>query len=176
MVEIRQRGPPEPVYNLVYNLEVQVDHIYHVGDSGTLVHNAVVCPGFSGLTIVPRKDMALTTYKAPDGVPVPVWGQASSSSTTKGYAETILRKAREMAESGQYDYVLMQRSWRTATRRVGKSGNIPDIIGVRRDGKVDAFEVESRTDVTSKPKARLEEGRNSLPAKYRGIIKVIKAS
>jgi hypothetical protein len=36
---ISPRGPPEPVYNL----EVQVDHVYHVAQSGVLVHNGNPC-------------------------------------------------------------------------------------------------------------------------------------
>jgi hypothetical protein len=34
------RGKPEPVYNI----EVEVDHCYHVGEQGLLVHNASVLP------------------------------------------------------------------------------------------------------------------------------------
>ncbi len=36
---IRPRNTPEPVYNL----EVEVDHVYHVANSGVLVHNAKPC-------------------------------------------------------------------------------------------------------------------------------------
>ena len=36
---ITLRGPPEPVYNL----EVQFEHVYRVGDSGVLVHNGNPC-------------------------------------------------------------------------------------------------------------------------------------
>jgi hypothetical protein len=35
VVAITPRGPPEPVFNL----EVQVDHLFHVGTGGVLVHN-----------------------------------------------------------------------------------------------------------------------------------------
>lgn len=33
---------------VVYNLEIQVDHVYHVGGSGVLVHNAGDCPTPNG--------------------------------------------------------------------------------------------------------------------------------
>jgi hypothetical protein len=49
VVAIAPRGPPEPVYNL----EVQVDHLFHVGTSGVLVHNnlPIINPCFDLKTV-----------------------------------------------------------------------------------------------------------------------------
>lgn len=41
VVSITERGPPEPVFNL----EVHLDHVYHVAQCGVLVHNG-------GLTVL----------------------------------------------------------------------------------------------------------------------------
>ena len=78
-----------------------------------------------------------------------------------------------MARSGDYEYITIQRSWRTATDRVGQSRRIPDLIGVRRDGRVDAFEVRSKSDRRDEPRKRLREGMRSLPSKYRGQTQVL---
>jgi Bacterial EndoU nuclease/Pretoxin HINT domain len=40
VVAVIPRAGPEPVFNL----EVQVDHVYHVASSGILVHNGTPCP------------------------------------------------------------------------------------------------------------------------------------
>lgn len=81
-----------------------------------------------------------------------------------------------MARSGKYEYITQQRSWRTATGRVGTSRKIPDIIGVRHDGKVDAFEIESRSDNEASLRSRLKEGMNTLPEERRGDYDVLKPS
>ena len=128
----------------------------------------------SGLTVVKRKAMPLMTMKDTRGRPVEVWGQSESASTTPGHSDTIAALAIEMAGSGKYEFVTMQRSWRTATGRVSKSGRIPDVIGVRRDGKVDAYEVISKSDNRDALMQRLEEGMNTLPPKRRGRYDVIK--
>jgi hypothetical protein len=84
-------------------------------------------------------------------------------------------KALAMAVSGDYEYITIQRSWRTATGRVSESRRIPDIIGVRRDGRVDAYEVKSSTDKEKELSQRLREGMQSLPAKNRGQYEVLEA-
>ncbi len=108
----------------------------------------------------------------PEGRQVAIWGQTRSSSTTPGHDRTMEAKALSMALSGEYEYVTIQRSWRPATGRVGKSRRIPDIIGVRRNGKVDAFEIRSRTDKKNILRQRLQEGMKTLPVKHRGKTSV----
>lgn len=44
VTSITPRGPPEPVYNL----EVQFEHVYRVGDAGVLVHNGNPCKVYHG--------------------------------------------------------------------------------------------------------------------------------
>lgn len=106
---------------------------------------------------------------------VEIWGQTQSSSTTPGHDKTIEAKALAMAYTGKYRYITLQRSWRTATGRLSESKLMPDLIGVRHDGRVDAVEVESKTDKTEDLEARLEEGMRTLPEQHRGDTEVIRA-
>jgi hypothetical protein len=118
--------------------------------------------------------MTSRTVTAANGRTLTVWGQAEhAASTTPGHAEAMNNLVNRLAASGEYEYVTIQRSWRTATGRVGTSRDIPDVIGVRRNGVVDAWEVRSRTDVPRELLDRLNRGRQSLPPERRGGIEVI---
>jgi len=130
-------------------------------------------PRQSGLSVIDRPGMAVELIKDAEGNSVPVYGQSASSSTTPGHGSTILAVARALAASGEYEYVVMQRSWRTATGRVGTSRSIPDVIGVRRDGTVNAWEVMSAADKEASLFNRLLSGRDTLPASNQGAIQVI---
>lgn len=69
-----------------------------------------------------------------NGRPVTIYGQAErSSSTTSGPAEAMNGLAEKLAKSGDYDYVAIQRSLRTASGRVDTSRSILDVIGARRN-------------------------------------------
>ncbi len=127
----------------------------------------------SGLIVVERKAMPMRILKDKQGNPVKLWGKEKSTSKTPGHDMTIAAEAVEMARSGKYEYITMQRSWRTATGRVGTSSKIPDIIGVRYDGKVDAVEVQSRTDSEGDLRKRLRLGMATLPPERRGEYNVI---
>ena len=118
--------------------------------------------------------MTSRMVKAPSGSTLTVWGQAEhATSTTPGHAEAMNNLVQRLAATGEYELVTLQRSWRTATGRVGTSGSIPDVIGVRRNGVVDAWEVASRTDDPAQLLQRLQQGRQSLPAERRGTIQVL---
>jgi hypothetical protein len=118
--------------------------------------------------------MTSRTVTAANGRTVTVWGQAeAASSTTPGHAEAMNNLVNRLAASGEYEYVTIQRSWRTATGRVGDSRSIPDVIGVRRNGVVDAWEVASRTDDPAQLLQRLQQGRQSLPVERRGTVQVL---
>ncbi len=141
--------------------------------SGPQVANSPA-PQTSGLNVVPRPGMTSRTVTAPNGRTLTVWGQAeAASSTTPGHAEAMNNLATQLAATGEYEYVTIQRSWRTATGRVGNSRSIPDVVGVRRNGVVDAWEVQSATDVEAVLRQRLRNGMNTLPPARRGQINVI---
>ncbi len=129
--------------------------------------------GSSGLSVVNRPRMPSRTVRDADGNSVTIWGQSRSTSTTPGHDSTMEAEARRMATSGEYEYVTMQRSWRTATGRVGSSTKVPDVIGVRYNGEVDAVEVRSKTDKYKDLIQRLRKGMKTLPPEHRGEISVI---
>jgi hypothetical protein len=127
----------------------------------------------SGLSVVKRKAMPERTFKDARGNPATLRGRSDSTSKTPGHDSTIAAEALEMVQSGKYEYVTMQRSWRTATGRVSDSGLIPDIMGVRRDGRVDALEVKSNSDKTDALRRRLRQGMNTSPPERRGRYDVL---
>lgn len=109
--------------------------------------------------------------KDPQGREVKIYGQGErSSSKTLGHAEAMNNQVERMVESGQYESIYIQRSWRTATGEAGASTNIPDVIGVRRDGVVDAFEVRSNTQTREQLDTKLAEDMKLLPKKRRGAF------
>jgi RHS repeat-associated protein len=132
-------------------------------------------PCDSGLRVVLRADERFLTQfvLAPDGRQVAIYGQEVSTSKTPGHDATILATARALAASGVYHYLTIQRNWRTATGYVGTSRLIPDIIGVRCDGRVDGFEIKSKGDTQEELEAKLNEGLNSLPPERRGTPTVL---
>jgi hypothetical protein len=50
---------------------------------------------------------------------------------------------------------------------------MPDVIGVRRDGVVDMFEVQSDSDVGDLLATRLENAMQTLPESLRGLMQVV---
>lgn len=135
---------------------------------------SVTPPGPSGMGVVRRPNMPERT-RLIKGKKRTRYGGSKSSSTTKGHDQTIEREANKMLESGKYDYVTMQRSWGTATGRITKKRSIPDLIGARLDGRVDAFEVKSRRDKPEDLMDRLKKGMYSLPLDRRGRYSVIES-
>ena len=78
-----------------------------------------------------------------------------------------------MAKSGDYEYITLNRSWKVTTGLDDASSLRPDIIGVRRNGLVDAFEVQSQSDAYDALLIRLNKGMQTLPAKNQGSVRVI---
>ena len=93
--------------------------------------------------MIDRPGMQVTWRELPNGQRVGVIGQvAESSSTSQGAA--AVAKFEAMIDSGEYSYVIGQRSVRRACglAELGKDAGsvgreIPDIIGIRPDGKID---------------------------------------
>jgi hypothetical protein len=105
-----------------------------------------------------------------------LYGQTKSSSKTPGHENAMMNKAKEMGESGDYLYILLQRSWRTAldiTYNHPLFRKIPDIIGIRKNGKIDAFEVKSNTDRTNILHNKLEQSMEALPKEMQGEYDVL---
>jgi hypothetical protein len=121
------------------------------------------------MTAIRRRNMAVGRKLDPFGREVEIYGQAeASSSTTDGHAEAMNKKVNDLVTSGEYRHITLQRSWRTATGRVNESRLIPDTIAVRRDGRVDAWEVQSKTDDLTTLFARLKTAMGMLDEARRG--------
>ena len=124
--------------------------------------------------VVPRPGMESRVERDPQGRPVTIHGQAENcSSTTPGHGEAMNNQVDRMVQSGDYDSITIQRSWRTATGRESSDRAIPDVIGNRRDGRVDAFEVASKTDDPAALQQRLDSSMNTLPPQRQGTTTVL---
>jgi hypothetical protein len=65
---------------------------------------------------------------------------------TPGHQFRAYREAINMAKSGEYSRIRLNRAYSTTDEVQSLSTRRPDILGVRRDGRIDAVEVPSRTD------------------------------
>ncbi len=129
--------------------------------------NADPSAASAGLSVVTRPGMMVRVVNDVNGNPVPIYGQPGSSPTTPGHAEAIEAQAQSMAASGNYKYVLMQRSLGTATNRLG-GRNIANVTGVQNNDVADLFEVQSKTDDPEALLKRMEESLKTLPEESRG--------
>ena len=93
-------------------------------------------------------------------------------------------KFEAMIDSGEYSYVIGQRSVRRASglAELGKDAGsvgreIPDIIGIRPDGKIDVFEVvsasQNNTAGIKDLLAKLKRINNSIPPAQQGDFELI---
>lgn len=96
--------------------------------------------------------------------------------TQKGdHATRVYREAIEMAKSGKYNKVYLNRGYIAATGEKVSVNRRPDIIGIRKDGKVDVVEVQSKTDKEAILRGRNNEIIAQFPQNKRGDdIRVIK--
>jgi hypothetical protein len=125
---------------------------------------------------VGTKDNPVRIYTDKNGKEVRIYGKLDSSSKTPGHAEAMRNQAIRLAQSGEYSEIHFQHGWGTASGEKGATNKLfPDIIGVKRNGKVDAWEVWSDTDIKNKVDldGRLDKGRKTLPEERQGDIFVI---
>jgi hypothetical protein len=94
---------------------------------------------------------------------------------TPFHNESMGKIAMDGATSGDYRYMTVQRNLRTTVGRLPGLTNddIPDVAGVRRDGRVDLWEVPSQGQRRPEMVAKLEAILKTLPPERRGQIYVI---
>jgi hypothetical protein len=91
-----------------------------------------------------------------------------------GHAERTQLEVDRLAATGEFEHIVMNRAWSTATGR-SSSGRQPDLIAIRRDnGRIYAVEVQSRNDEISDLSERLRTGQASLPPEYQNGIHIIR--
>ncbi len=77
------------------------------------------------------------------------------------HALAINAKVQELIDSGEYESVGMNLSWRTMTGRQNTCRNRPDIIAVKRDGSILAIEFKSVGQQNSVLQSRLDAAENT---------------
>jgi hypothetical protein len=95
-------------------------------------------------------------------------GMAVCSNNVNAHGQTSINIAVDAAKTGAYEYLTLDRSWSTATGGASSYGRRPDVIGIRCDGKVLAWEVISVTDDMTELEMRVKAGYATLPAVNRG--------
>jgi hypothetical protein len=107
-----------------------------------------------------------------EGKKIGIFGKLQGN--TPMHDQIVMQRAEELAATGRYKYITVNRGWRYATGE--GSSKRPDIIGVRNDTKVDAWEVESPTDNPYILQAKLTgpEGMQGIPEARRGIAGVLR--
>jgi RHS repeat-associated protein len=166
----------------VYNVEVDAEHVYRIGENGLLVHNqsakpstkkpSIPQPCCSGLSYSGSKSPALKPVNV-GGRSVPIYGDGQETGTAtcrngvNQHRQTSINIAKMAAATGDYEYCTMNRAWSTSTG-ISSDTRRPDVICVRCDGTVDAWEAISATDDPFELAARLRSGMESLPVLNRG--------
>jgi hypothetical protein len=134
----------------VYNLRVAQYHTYFVGSRewgfSVWAHNAE-CTIPPGAEIAPARRRArertpLKVIKDAKGRKVGIFGKLQNN--TDLHDRVVMQHAETLTATGRYKYITVNRGWKYATGE--GSSKRPDVIGVRRNGKVDAWEVESPSD------------------------------
>jgi hypothetical protein len=176
----------------VYNFEVEDFHTYFVGEAGVWVHNdSYSGAGASGswdpfenigarLEKLQKKNEENTkwivkNYKAISDndtrgkKETEVEGNPQKT-RTNGHAETIAEHTLKLRDSGEYEKIYLNKG---INRVLGipkfiSPNRRPDIVGVRKDGKIDLFEVPSKTDRDEDLNARMQEVLDKLPEEKRG--------
>ncbi|WP_165603644.1 polymorphic toxin-type HINT domain-containing protein [Planctopirus hydrillae] len=171
LVSITEHEEPQEVYNL----EIDGDHCYRVGDLGLLVHNMSTqcCSGLKSDVTSP----VFTVFA--NGRNVPIYGLPQNTGDMRCpggmnmHAQTSINIAKAAAASGEYEYITLNRSWSKSSGNASSDSRRPDVVGVRCDGKVDAWEAISKTDNPNTLRDRVRSGMESLPLSRRGQIFVV---
>jgi len=122
----------------------------------------------SGTRGLPRGDCGpAPTRRA--GLVGQIEGRAQKTGTL-GHQFNSYTRALEMAESGLYERIYLNRAYSTVTGTRTCPRRLPDVIGVRLTGEIDAIEVLSRSDFRPTVQARNTAAMNQLPVNMRGRI------
>ena len=90
-----------------------------------------------------------------------IWPDKPHTNSTDGHWETIQSKAAELANSGEYSKIYVNKG--LSNEIPGATPNRrPDIIAVRPDGTIDQFEIPSKTDSVAKLIERMLDNKKIL--------------
>jgi RHS repeat-associated protein len=114
-------------------------------------------------------------YVGPENDETPIYGQLRrTSSKTPGHAEVAENLADDRSTSGEYRGIHLGRSWAVATGGKVASRRAPDVLGIRKNGTIDVWEVESATDNAYDLFERARQVMVTLPRELQGTIKVLR--
>ena len=89
------------------------------------------------------------------------WPSKPHTNKTEGHWETIVDKTNELAESGEYKKIYVNKGIRNEVKDVTPNRRA-DITAVKRDDKIDLFEVPSKSDDPDKLVERMKEVNKQL--------------
>lgn len=89
------------------------------------------------------------------------WPSKPHTNKTEGHRETIVDKTNELAESGEYKKIYVNKGIRNEVKDVTPNRRA-DITAVKRDDKIDLFEVPSKSDDPDKLVERMKEVNKQL--------------
>ena len=99
------------------------------------------------------------------------WPNKPHTNSTQGHWETIQSKVYELAASGEYEKIYVNKG--ISNEVPGASPNRrPDIMAVRRDGTIDQFEIPSKTDTVQGLYDRMTDTQSLLGDKA-GTVEVV---
>jgi len=147
----------------VYNFEVEDRHTYFV-----LAQSADAPPILVHNTCTPKA----TKWNKRDKPWKQIIDGRAQGTKTDGHRFRSYREAIKMAKSGDYVRVRLNRSYSTTTGVRTTPRRLPDVIGVRKNGRVDAIEVPSATDSFKNLTTRNFEAMNQLPEEWQGMFRI----
>ncbi|QDU71017.1 Nodulation protein O [Mucisphaera calidilacus] len=107
----------------------------------------------------------------PTGISVPIFGRGHATGALN-HDKATDRLAEQLAATGNYEYITTNLTWRTtlndaAGNPLTDSPRRPDVIAVRRDGRVEAYEIPSELDDPTLLYNRMQEIMQTLPDERR---------
>lgn len=124
---------------------------------------------------IARTNMPHAEIPNPSGRPTILLGTAQTVEEGAGetmHRLTVARLAHEAGKTGEYEYIVMNRSLKTATGGLSADNRFPDITLVRRDGRVEMVEVRSNGQTAAELELKLEQMLETLPPERRGTSRV----
>ncbi|HEY9060505.1 MAG TPA: polymorphic toxin-type HINT domain-containing protein, partial [Pseudobacteroides sp.] len=151
----------------IYNLNVEDFHTYFVGANALLVHNSC---GFSLDDLVRTTGKSFKTLINENlGKIVKINGKRISlpsvphNNGTAGHWDTMVDKAIDLAQHSDAEEIWLNKGLSNVTDLNKIEPNRrPDLLVKRADGKIDQYEVPSKTDDVNALRARMEDNRRIL--------------
>ena len=109
-----------------------------------------------------------------------VWGKVqdvkNQAERSTDHAGRMRKLVDDLVTTGNYSDIVLNRNMRNATGLAGTDGNVrPDIVAIRRDGRVDTIEVQSGRQSVTGLMHNLEQAQNFLPPQFRAAKWIVRS-